>query len=63
MEQQLQEERHRATVLQRSLDAGIAELDQEKVEKEVSISGSEVIFALWMHNAEDPFMMRKICLS
>ncbi|XP_061607339.1 coiled-coil alpha-helical rod protein 1 isoform X3 [Phyllopteryx taeniolatus] len=33
-EQQLQEERHRATVLQRSLDAGIAELDQEKVEKE-----------------------------
>ncbi|XP_051902939.1 coiled-coil alpha-helical rod protein 1 isoform X2 [Hippocampus zosterae] len=34
VEQQLQEERHRATVLQRSLDAGIAELDQEKVEKE-----------------------------
>ncbi|XP_019719568.1 coiled-coil alpha-helical rod protein 1 isoform X4 [Hippocampus comes] len=34
VEQQLQEERHRATVLQRSLDAGIAELDQEKLEKE-----------------------------
>ncbi|XP_077361045.1 coiled-coil alpha-helical rod protein 1 [Festucalex cinctus] len=34
MEQQLQEEQHRATVLQRSLDARIAELDQEKVEKE-----------------------------
>nr|XP_057944020.1 coiled-coil alpha-helical rod protein 1 isoform X2 [Doryrhamphus excisus] len=34
MDQQLQEEKHGTTVLQRSLDAKIAELDQEKVEKE-----------------------------
>ncbi|XP_037124872.1 coiled-coil alpha-helical rod protein 1 isoform X2 [Syngnathus acus] len=34
VEQQLQDERHRATVLQRSLDGRIAELDQEKVEIE-----------------------------
>ncbi|XP_061818188.1 coiled-coil alpha-helical rod protein 1 isoform X1 [Nerophis lumbriciformis] len=34
MEQQLQEEQHRTTLLQRNLDAKIAELGQEKVEKE-----------------------------
>ncbi|XP_054611028.1 coiled-coil alpha-helical rod protein 1 isoform X2 [Dunckerocampus dactyliophorus] len=34
MDQQLQEEQHGTTVLQRSLDARIAELDQEKAEKE-----------------------------
>ncbi|XP_077447571.1 coiled-coil alpha-helical rod protein 1 isoform X2 [Stigmatopora argus] len=33
-EQRLQEEQHRATVLGRTLDAGVAELDQEKVQKE-----------------------------
>nr|XP_061801163.1 coiled-coil alpha-helical rod protein 1-like [Nerophis lumbriciformis] len=34
MEQQLQEEHHHATVLQRSLDASVAELNQEKLQKE-----------------------------
>ncbi|KAM9846387.1 coiled-coil alpha-helical rod protein 1 [Aulostomus maculatus] len=34
MEQQLQQEQHRASVLQHTLDARIAELDLEKVEKE-----------------------------
>lgn len=48
MEQQLQQEQHRAGVLQHSLDDRIAELDLERVEKEVSTRASDVIYiAVW----------------
>lgn len=36
LEQQLQQEQHRAAVLQHTVDDRIAELDLERVEKEVS---------------------------
>lgn len=38
MEQQLQQEQHQVSLLQHSLDDKMAELDLERVEKEVSIS-------------------------
>lgn len=48
MEQQVQQEQHRANVLQHSLDDRIAELDLERVEKEVSGWESDVIYmAVW----------------
>lgn len=48
MEQQLQREQYRANVLQHSLDDRIAELDLEKVEKEVSTRENDVIYmAVW----------------
>ncbi len=48
MELQLQQEKHRACVLQHSLDDRIAELDLERVEKEVSTWASDVIYvAAW----------------
>lgn len=43
MEQQLQQEQHRASVFQHSLDDRIAELDLERVKKEVSTRASDVI--------------------
>lgn len=45
LEQQLQQEQHRASVLQHSLDDRIAELDLERVEKEVGTQASDVIYA------------------
>lgn len=45
VEQQLQQEQHQAGVLQHSLDDRIAELDLERVEKEVSIGAGDVIYA------------------
>ena len=44
MEQQLQQEQHRANVLQHSLDDKIAQLELERVEKEVSTRASDVIY-------------------
>ena len=44
MEQHLQKEQHRACVLQHSLDDRVAELDLERVEKEVSTWASEAIY-------------------
>lgn len=46
MEQQLQQEQHRASVLQHSLDDRIAELDMERVEKEVSTGANDVIYVV-----------------
>lgn len=54
MEQQLQQEQHQACVLQHSLDDRIAELELERVEKEVSTRASDLIYVaseiLMMHN-------------
>lgn len=44
MEQQLKQEQHLASVLQHSLDDRIAELDLERVEKEVSTRASDLIY-------------------
>lgn len=44
IEQQLQQEQHQTTVLKHSLDDRIAELDLEKVEKEVSTWAGDVIY-------------------
>lgn len=52
MEHQLQQEQHRCSVLQHSLDDRIAELDLERVEKEVSSGTSALIYV-----AVQTFMM------
>lgn len=44
MEHQLQQEQHRCCVLQHSLDDKIAELDLERVEKEVSSGTNDLIY-------------------
>lgn len=44
MEQHLQQEQHQISVLQHTLDSRVAELDLQKVEKEVSTEASGVIY-------------------
>lgn len=68
MEQALQQEQHRACVLQHSLDDRIAELDLERVAKEVRIWANEAVFSshgclkmwwcavnLWLEPDKTPF--------
>lgn len=47
LEQQLQQEQHRASLLQHSLQDRMAELDLEKVEKEVRMRTTDEIYSVF----------------